>query len=162
MLRHLVHVIHGRIREHAKVAGGVSGAIARAVTGEAKRSPHWPTIEHRWRQNHPGCAACGNMVGVQIHHRVPFHDNPDLELCDGTGLPPATGKKGHPPNLITLCESGVGDAHHHHLLIGHGGSFKQFNPNVAADAAELLAHPDRAQTIEARALANRKPNVPGE
>jgi 5-methylcytosine-specific restriction endonuclease McrA len=51
----------------------------------------------------------------QVHHKVPFHDRPELEL--------------DPTNLVTLC----GPKHrNHHLDIGHLGDYKCYNHNIDA------------------------------
>jgi hypothetical protein len=73
---------------------------------------------------------------------VPFHEDPSKEL--------------DPTNLLALC-MGPKECH---LEIGHGGSFKQFNPHAESDAVEALANPEKFTDIVARAEANRKPNEP--
>lgn len=154
---HSLNVLRGRLHEHGKRGDGPSHKLARLLSGSGKegpRSPHWPTIEKRWKESHPVCAACDSGKGIQVHHKVPFKHDPSLELQDGTGVPPATGKAGDPPNLISLCE-GVDEQHHHHLLVGHGDNFQYANLKVAEDAAELKAYPDRGPVIFARAKAGR-------
>jgi len=71
---------------------------------------------------------------------MPFHLDPAKEL--------------DPTNLITLCMS----KKECHLYIGHGGSFKQYNPNVRSDAAQALAHPEKFDQIVKTAFDNRKAN----
>jgi hypothetical protein len=56
---------------------------------------------------------------LQVHHIVPFSVAPDLEL--------------EVSNLLTLC---MGDFDCH-LRLGHGGSFRCYNPRVIEDAAEF-------------------------
>jgi 5-methylcytosine-specific restriction protein A len=63
----------------------------------------------------PVCAGCGGATQLQVHHIVPFHVSPDLELV--------------PQNLITLC---MGD-HDCHLKLGHGGAFRCYNPEITKD-----------------------------
>jgi hypothetical protein len=108
----------------------------------AKRSPHWPTVEHKYLKEHPTCAACGTTLKVQVHHKKPFHLHPELEL--------------DPNNLISLCMDGDKDCH---LRVGHGDSFKAYNPNVVEDAAYVLAHQstltEALNTISAKAKAQR-------
>lgn len=106
----------------------------------SKRSSKWPTIEKHFRQSHPACEACGSAKQLNVHHCMPFHLDPTKEL--------------DPNNLITLCMSNK----ECHLHIGHGGSFKQYNPNVREDAAEALAHPNKFNEIVKTAMANRKIN----
>ena len=57
---------------------------------------------------------------LEVHHIVPYHKNPNLELDSS--------------NLITLCESksyGIVC----HRSVGHIGDYKKTNPNVVEDAA---------------------------
>ena len=84
--------------------------------------------------------ACGSSKNLNVHHCKPFHLDPALEL--------------DPANLITLCM----DTKECHLHIGHGGSFKQYNPNVRKDAAEALAHPNKFDALVKEAFANRLVN----
>lgn len=101
--------------------------IKDAVQGKAplghKRSNHWPTVRKKFIESNPTCAACGGKDKLEIHHKVPYHLNPELEL--------------DPNNLITLCES-TSYGIICHLCIGHNGNYKNFNPNVVEDAAAIL------------------------
>ena len=112
----------------------------RDVGTGAKRSDKWPTVEKHFREAHPTCAACGGNKNLNVHHCMPFHLDPAKEL--------------DPTNLITLC---MGEKECH-LHIGHGGSFKQYNPNVREDAADALAHPNKFDQIVKKAMDNRKVN----
>lgn len=127
LIRHAVRLLKARKHEREK---------------RERRSPHWPKVEKAHLAAHPSCAACGSTTRLQVHHEVPFHRRPELEL--------------DPKNLITLCMS----KNECHILIGHGDSFEYFNPNVAADAAEIADHPERRPMIVARAKAKRLPNQP--
>ena len=105
------------------------GRKDRAAGVTTKRSRQWPRVERAHLKFEPCCAACGSRERVQVHHRLPFHLRPDLELA--------------PANLITLCEpKGPGG---HHLSIGHLGNWKRYNPNVEQDAQAM------------RMLKNRRP-----
>jgi hypothetical protein len=73
---------------------------------------------------------------------MPFHAEPALEL--------------DPTNFICLCMS----KNECHVHIGHGGSYKFFNPNVEKDALDARMHPDRMKQIFDRAEAARLPNEP--
>jgi 5-methylcytosine-specific restriction protein A len=86
----------------------------------AARSGRWPTVRKEHLEKHPYCAVCGGTEKREVHHREPFHLNPELEL--------------DPSNLVTLCESGKGGLNCH-LALGHLGSFKSFNAEVVTDAA---------------------------
>lgn len=108
-----------------------------------KRSSEWPKVEKEHLAAQPECAGCGCKTHLQVHHEQPFHSHPELEL--------------DPKNLITLCMS----KQECHILIGHGDSFKFYNPNVVRDAAEARQHPDRRAAIVERAKRNRLVNQPG-
>lgn len=95
------------------------------------RSPEWAKIRDAFVEKNPSCAACGGGVDIQVHHILPFHLHPELEL--------------ETTNLISLC---MGDDQCH-LMIGHGDSFRFFNPNVVEDAARFAASSteDRAKLV---------------
>lgn len=103
-----------------------------------KRSSKWPKVEHEWLVSHPDCAACGGQEKLNVHHKEPFHLKPALEL----------DKK----NFITLC---MAINKHCHLLIGHGGDFKAYNPQVESDAEWVLKHPEDFKKVAAAAKADR-------
>lgn len=89
---------------------------ARRERGKSRnRSRDWDAVRDRHIEMFPYCVACGGTTALQVHHIVPFHISPDLELV--------------PENLITLC---MGD-HDCHLKLGHGGSFRCYNPEIARD-----------------------------
>lgn len=83
------------------------------------RSGHWPTVRKNHLVDHPVCEVCGGDSRLQVHHRVPFHLHPELEL--------------EPTNLITLCEADKNGINCH-LAIGHLGSYKSFNLDVDTDS----------------------------
>ncbi len=80
----------------------------------AARSSQWPAVERAHLAEHPECAVCGSKEQLNVHHVVPFHVRPDLEL--------------ERSNLITLCRN-------HHFWWGHLGSWRSWNPDVREDAA---------------------------
>lgn len=93
----------------------------------ARRSSRWPELRRLHLKTHPRCAACGGTAKVEVHHKIPFHVRPDLEL--------------DPTNFVTLCEAkryGVNC----HLAWGHSGDYKAVNVDVEADAARWAAKLD--------------------
>ena len=85
----------------------------------AKRSPLWFDVRKNHLRKNPRCVICGSTNKLQVHHVIPFHLAPDLELV--------------PTNLITLCtrkKYGINC----HLLVGHLGNFRRFNIEVRTDA----------------------------
>jgi len=87
-------------------------------TKGSKRSPKWESVRKKFLQANPTCACCGSKKKVEVHHKQPFHTNPELEL--------------EPENLITLCESK--STLNCHIIIGHGGNYRDANPDVEKDA----------------------------
>jgi 5-methylcytosine-specific restriction endonuclease McrA len=84
----------------------------------AVRSPKWSSVRKDHLQNHPACAACGRQKKLEVHHKIPVHLNPDLEL--------------DPNNLITLCDDPC------HLIFGHLLNYKSYNKSVEEDCAVYL------------------------
>ena len=124
MIGHILNIARSLVREH----------ITKALT----RSNHWPTVRKAHLKNQPDCAACGGTSFLQVHHKMPFHDDPSKEL--------------DPANLITLC-MGKTECH---LKIGHGDNFKAFNPTVEPDSQTVRTHPDTRPQVEKLAEKNRK------
>lgn len=84
-----------------------------------KRSSKWPKTRKTYLLENPHCANCGKKkkFGMQVHHIIPFHVDPTLELV--------------PSNLLTLC-----DNPRCHLDKGHLGYFRSWNVNVVRDCAQ--------------------------
>ena len=85
----------------------------------AKRSRTWRKTRKRHLELHPQCAVCKSKKRIEVHHVIPFHIAPDKEES--------------PDNLMTLCENkkyGINC----HLLIGHVGNYRRFNPTCEMDA----------------------------
>lgn len=94
-------------------------ALGKVPLGAA-RSKEWAAVRREHLELSPACEVCGGTASLEVHHVAPFHVRPDLELDHG--------------NLMTLCERkkfGINC----HLLIGHLGNYRRFNPEVRADAA---------------------------
>lgn len=62
------------------------------------------------RKNNPVCEATGSKKRLEVHHIVPVSVNPTLADW--------------PSNLITLEKKA-------HLVVGHGGNYKNYVKNVA-------------------------------
>ena len=115
------------------------GAIVQVLSSEG-RSPKWAALSKHYKLEHPRCAGCGTLQGVQVHHIIPFHTDPTMEL--------------NVSNLISLCKGRC------HLKIGHGGSYQSFNPLARQDAAFALANPTSYAEAAAAAKAHRLRNEP--
>ena len=101
-----------------------------------ERSPKWPHVEKLHLKLEPVCAACGSSKKLNVHHKKPFHLFPQLELDLN--------------NLITLCMD-----KECHVKIGHGGNFKDYNPDVAEDAAKVLSNENLFEEVAANAMKKR-------
>jgi len=84
----------------------------------AKRSSKWPALEKKFLSEHPTCEACG-VKAETVHHRLPFHKYPRLELDER--------------NLHSICEK-----HSCHLMVGHLGSWASYNEDLVEDSARML------------------------
>lgn len=90
-----------------------------AVVGLAladERSPHWPSVRRAHLAREPACMYCGTTNEPEVHHIIPFHVQPGLELVAS--------------NLITLCTTPGTNCHFVH---GHLRSWTNWNPNVRRD-----------------------------
>ncbi len=89
-------------------------------TNGPRRSSQWPRVRSEYLEKHPRCAACGGTESLEVHHIIPFHIAPDLELEHS--------------NLMTLCRRkkyGI----HCHLFIGHKGNYRKVNTLAPAFAS---------------------------
>lgn len=86
------------------------------------RSSSWKHVREVHLHNNPTCASCGSKEGLEVHHVVPFHKDPSMELI--------------PSNLLTLCGAMAWNCH---LRFGHLGSWRSWNANIVEDAAKMLA-----------------------
>jgi 5-methylcytosine-specific restriction protein A len=87
-----------------------------------KRSSGWTPLQKRFLEENPRCPSCGRTERkwLRVHHKVPFHVRPDLEL--------------EWSNLMTLCEWPTLNCH---LWIGHGGRWDHYLPDPEAAAREM-------------------------
>lgn len=92
-------------------------SLLRRIVNRVLRPSAVTRAQHDYVKQHPICAACGSDYSVQAHHIKPYHLFPELAA--------------DPTNFISLCE-GFNECH---LIIGHGGCFRFYNPDVVADAA---------------------------
>lgn len=110
----------------------------REAEKDKTRSAKWPRVRDRHLRSHPRCAACESTEHLQVHHIKPYHLHPELELA--------------PDNLITLCM----DNEDCHLFLGHGGSFRMFNPNVTEDVKKFTSgSAEERKSIRSDARKNR-------
>ena len=84
----------------------------------AVRSPKWSSVRKEHLKNHPRCAACGRNKKLEVHHIIPVHIDPSLEL--------------DPSNLMTMCADPC------HIVFGHLMNFRSWNFFVVADTERYL------------------------
>lgn len=80
------------------------------------RSGEWRSVRAAHIKDSPECVACGKRDQLYVHHIIPYHVNPKLELDRS--------------NLVTFCFD-------HHLGIGHNGNWKLYNLRCVEDAARV-------------------------
>jgi len=103
-----------------------------------QRSSKWNSVRDTFLAGHDVCEECGSTKKLQVHHVKPFHLHPELELDE--------------ENLITLCM----DTAECHLLLGHGDSFRCYNPHVRQSAKDYAAsNEENKKLIVEEAKKNR-------
>jgi len=90
--------------------------VGKAPKG-AKRSSKWNKIRKEVLKEYPECQICGSKESLEVHHKIPFHLAPDLEL--------------EKDNLITLCDKNNRGCH---FVFGHLCSWSSFNHDIELDA----------------------------
>lgn len=83
----------------------------------AQRAPQWKNVRKNFLAQNKKCSACGSSNDLEVHHIIPVHINPHLELDTS--------------NLIVLCSKSC------HLLIGHLMDWKSWNIDVINDCKNL-------------------------
>lgn len=84
------------------------------IVGTPPRSSKWGSLRKKFLLLSPYCKLCGSTVKLEVHHKLPFHLFPELEL--------------EMSNLMTLCEGGNG--FNCHLNFGHWGNYKFYNTEI--------------------------------
>ena len=87
------------------------------VAAGRPRNPGWKKLSKLLKDEYPFCQCCDEPTTV-IHHCVPFHVSPELELDE--------------TNLIALCDAC-------HLRIGHGCNFRCWLPDCRRLAGTIRA-----------------------
>jgi hypothetical protein len=85
----------------------------------ATRSSKWSTVRKQHLKENPFCLACGKNTKLEVHHKIPVHISPELEL--------------DPSNLVTLCADPC------HILFGHLMNFRSYNKTVIEDCSVYLS-----------------------
>lgn len=79
-----------------------------------RRAKEWAKLRNQFVLENPVCLVSGLRTNIEVHHAVPFHVNPGLELAW--------------ENLRTVSRP-------YHFLVGHLCSWSDYNPDFDADAA---------------------------
>ena len=112
-----------------QLARAVKHALRDKIAKTGHRSGRWRKVRRDYIKDHNSCAACGGKKKLAVHHVKPFHLHPDLEL--------------DPTNFSTLCmKFGC------HIILGHGGDYKAYNPDVREDAQKVLESLDKKQALK--------------
>lgn len=83
------------------------------------RSDEWSRVREEFiKENGAFCRVCGKTKKLNVHHIIPFHINPDLELDKD--------------NLIVLCTNKPINCH---FLYGHLLDWKSYNPTCRYDTS---------------------------
>jgi len=90
----------------------------RTPIGSRPRSSQWPKVRAEHLRRYPECAACGCDTDLEVHHIIPYHVDPSMEL--------------NFENLMTLCGDKASDCHRR---LGHGFNWTLWNDQVIRDAA---------------------------
>lgn len=91
------------------------------LIGGKPRSPQWPKKEKEYKAAHPQCTCCGSKANLQVHHKVPYHVKPELELEDS--------------NLMAACR-------YCHFVVCHENNWS----NVVTDVdKQAKFHRDRVE-----------------
>lgn len=108
-----------------KIKDALQGKVPKGNT----RSPLWPRVRAEHLKKFPSCMVCGKTKKLQVHHKMPFHKDPSMEL--------------NPLNLVTLCEHGSNC----HLVFGHAGNFRGMNPDIDQDIVAWKTKFIRSSTL---------------
>lgn len=82
---------------------------------EEGRSPQWPRVRAEHLKVSPVCLWCLTRQDLDVHHLIPFHLKPALELDHS--------------NLRTLCRKC-------HFVQGHFLDWRHYNPDFDTDLAQ--------------------------
>lgn len=77
------------------------------------RSGKWTAMREYWLISNPRCAICNGTESLQVHHKMPYHIKPELEL--------------DPNNLLTLCEK---PSRNCHFTWGHLYNWSNYNARI--------------------------------
>lgn len=115
------------VRLGIAVGSGLIPPPPEMVRGVA-RSGHWHSVQQAFLKEHPDCEGCGRKGphGNQVHHVVPYHVDPSMEL-DVT-------------NLLTGCPAC-------HFAVYHLNSWSRINPHARKDAADHRKKVEKAKEL---------------
>ena len=91
------------------------------------RSSQWPTTKRKFALIEPKICRITNCKSkiVSLHHKIPFHAQPDLE--------------NDLKNLVWLCDGLL--TKNHHLHIGHLGNYQSINSEVDSWIEKISCRP---------------------
>lgn len=80
------------------------------------RNGKWRSLRNRLIDEAGCCAVCQKKTNLIVHHKIPFHVDPSLELDEN--------------NLVVLCENDILNCH---LIFGHLGNWREYNEEIDKD-----------------------------
>lgn len=96
---------------------GILGWLRRKAE-EYGRSGAWARVRAEHLRREPRCRVCGSSKDLEVHHILPYAQDPSLELLSS--------------NLISCC-------HDCHFCVAHAGNWKTYRPDVARLADVIRA-----------------------
>lgn len=110
-----------------------------------KRSSLWRNVRRAHLLDDPVCQWCGSIDDLEVHHIIPFHDDPSLEL-DHENLITLCGRKG----ILSKIIRAINGRQNCHLTRGHLGNYRYFNPRIREECAQHKT--ENVMEINERAL----------
>jgi len=97
----------------------IKDIIRKNTSRRKRRSSRWRGVRKKHLVISPTCAVCGSKRSLEVHHIVPFHIDPSLEL--------------NVSNLLTLCDGLWGL--NCHFVFGHLRNWRKVNHSVVNDSS---------------------------
>ena len=97
------------------ITSGFGSEVIEPITA-SRRSPQWADVRKGKLKASPKCAACQSVTNLEVHHVVPYHVSPEMELLEG--------------NLISLCREC-------HFTFGHLKDWTSWNAAVRSDCSRF-------------------------
>ena len=106
------------------------------LSSRAPRSPLWAKARLEHLKREPVCQWSGSKFDLEVHHILPFHLKPELEL-DPNNMITLSGRSNH---IFARALRAIIGNENCHLIHGHFGNYQNYNPDIRAqcDARKAL------------------------